>query len=61
MITLPILCILALCIQQCLSPKSLGIRSSLLDTKVPVEDPDVVEPSMESAPSQIGKLISLVY
>ena len=59
MITLPILCLLEHCIQQRLSPRSLGVCSSLLDTQVPVEDAAVVEPSMETAASQSDKHISL--
>ena len=55
------LCLLVLCIQQYLSPRSLGVCSSLLDTQVPIEDVAFVEPSMEAAPSKGVKNISLVY
>ena len=61
MITQPILCLLAHCIQQCLSPRNLGVCSSLLGTQVPVQDVAVVEPSMETASSQSGESIYLVY
>ena len=53
-------CLFVLCIQQCLSSRSLGVFSSLLDIQIPVEDAAFVELSMETAASQSGNCISLV-
>ena len=36
------LCLLAFCIQQSLSPRSLGVCTSLLDIQVPAEDAAIV-------------------